>query len=358
VARAIRSMSSSIRIRTLTDSGQQALDVARELAEFVDAAQRSLDLAQYDFHLAEETAALVGGAIRDAQARGVEVRILYNVDHANPIPVPPPPEPDVQLIASLGVPAKAVAGVPDLMHHKYVIRDRAAVLSGSTNWTDDSWSRQENVVVTVSSPALGHAFALNFEELWRDCDVEHSGFVEPRPVEVDGVRVRPWFTPGFADALTHRIAKKIGRARRVRVCSPVITSAPVLATLAQAIADGSADIAGCVDATQVDDVIRQWRSEGNAAWKLPLLERVLAGQFSGKRSEPWELGSVHNFMHAKVVVADDVVFVGSFNLSHSGEKNAENVLEIADGGLAGQLGAYVDEVRGRFPAFVFGGDAS
>jgi phosphatidylserine/phosphatidylglycerophosphate/cardiolipin synthase-like enzyme len=257
----------------------------------------------------------------------------------------------VQLIASLGVPAKAVAGVPDLMHHKYVIRDRAVVLSGSTNWTDDSWSRQENVVVTVSSAALGHAFALNFEELWRDCDVERSGFVEPRPVEVDGVRVRPWFTPGFADALTHRIAKKIGRARRVRVCSPVITSAPVLATLAQAIADGSADIAGCVDATQIDDVIRQWRSEGNAAWKLPLLERVLAGQFTGKRSEPWELGSVHNFMHAKVVVADDVAFVGSFNLSHSGEKNAENVLEIADAELAQQLGAYVDEVRGRFPAF-------
>jgi phosphatidylserine/phosphatidylglycerophosphate/cardiolipin synthase-like enzyme len=344
-------MNSSIRIRTLTDGGQQALEVARELAEFVGAAQRSLDLAQYDFHLAEETAALVAGAIQDAQARGVEVRILYNVDHANPIPVPPPPEPDAQLIASLGVPAKAVAGVPDLMHHKYVIRDGEVVLSGSTNWTDDSWSRQENVVVTVSSAALGHAFALNFEELWRECDVEHSGFVEPRPVEVDGVRVRPWFTPGFADALTHRIAKKIGRARRVRLCSPVITSAPVLATLAQAIADGSADIAGCVDATQVDEVIRQWRSEGNAAWKLPLLERVLDGQFSGKRSKPWELGSVHNFMHAKVVVADDVVFVGSFNLSHSGEKNAENVLEIADAELSQQLGAYVDEVRGRFPAF-------
>ena len=344
-------MNSSIRIRTLTDGGQQALEVAREVAEFVGAAQRSLDLAQYDFHLAEETAALVAGAIQDAQARGVEVRILYNVDHANPIPVPPPPEPDAQLIASLGVPAKAVAGVPDLMHHKYVIRDGEVVLSGSTNWTDDSWSRQENVVVTVSSAALGHAFALNFEELWRECDVEHSGFVEPRPVEVDGVRVRPWFTPGFADALTHRIAKKIGRARRVRLCSPVITSAPVLATLAQAIADGSADIAGCVDATQVDEVIRQWRSEGNAAWKLPLLERVLDGQFSGKRSKPWEIGSVHNFMHAKVVVADDVVFVGSFNLSHSGEKNAENVLEIADAELAQQLGAYVDEVRGRFPAF-------
>jgi phosphatidylserine/phosphatidylglycerophosphate/cardiolipin synthase-like enzyme len=54
-------------------------------------------------------------------------------------------------------------------------------------------------------------------------------------------------------------------------------------------------------------------------------------------------------MHAKVVVADDTVFTGSFNLSHSGEQNAENVLEIADAGLAETLGEYVDAVRGRYP---------
>jgi phosphatidylserine/phosphatidylglycerophosphate/cardiolipin synthase-like enzyme len=123
----------------------------------------------------------------------------------------------------------------------------------------------------------------------------------------------------------------------------------VLGTLAQRIADGSADVAGCVDATQVEDVIRQWKTEATVTWKIPLLEQVLAGEFTGKRSEPWELGSVHNFMHAKVVVADDVVFVGSFNLSHSGEKNAENVLELADAELARQLSEYVDEVRRRFP---------
>jgi phosphatidylserine/phosphatidylglycerophosphate/cardiolipin synthase-like enzyme len=350
VARATRSMSSSIGIQTLTDGGQPASEVAGEIAEFIGAARRSLDLAQYDFNLGPETREVVCGAIRAAQARGVAVRILYNVDHANPIPVPPPPEPDVQLIASLGVPQRAIAGVPDLMHHKYVVRDDETVWTGSTNWTDDSWSRQENVVVTVASPELAHAFALNFEELWKDGDVEHSGFVEPRPVEVDGVRVRPWFTPGFADALTHRIAKKIGRAQHVRICSPVITSAPVLATLAQRIADGSGDIAGCVDATQVEDVVRQWRANGDVAWKIPLLEQVLGGEFSGKRSEPWELGSVHNFMHAKVVVADAVMFVGSFNLSHSGEKNAENVLELNDAELAGRLSAYVDDVRSRYPS--------
>jgi phosphatidylserine/phosphatidylglycerophosphate/cardiolipin synthase-like enzyme len=342
-------MSSSITVRTLTDGGQRPTEVAHELVAFLSGAQRSLDLAQYDFHLGDETAPLVTGALRDAAARGVAVRILYNVDHANPIPVPPPPEPDVQLIEALGLPAKAIAGVPDLMHHKYVVRDGSAVLTGSTNWTDDSWSRQENVVVTVDSQELAKAFTLNFDELWGEGDVEHSGFVEPRPVTVDGVRVQPWFTPGFADALTHRIAKKIGRAAKVRICSPVITSAPVLATLAQRIADGEGDIAGCVDATETGDVFRQWGENGAVAWKIPLLQQVLAGSFSGKNSTPWAPGSLHDFMHAKVVVADDTVFVGSFNLSHSGEKNAENVLELADAELAGRLAAYVDEVRAKYP---------
>ena len=55
-------------------------------------------------------------------------------------------------------------------------------------------------------------------------------------------------------------------------------------------------------------------------------------------------------MHAKVTVADDTVFVGSFNLSRSGEQNAENVLEIHDPALAERMAAFVDAVRARYPA--------
>jgi phosphatidylserine/phosphatidylglycerophosphate/cardiolipin synthase-like enzyme len=54
-------------------------------------------------------------------------------------------------------------------------------------------------------------------------------------------------------------------------------------------------------------------------------------------------------MHAKVTVADDTVFVGSFNLSHSGEQNAENVLEIDDPRLADRMATYIDELRARYP---------
>jgi phosphatidylserine/phosphatidylglycerophosphate/cardiolipin synthase-like enzyme len=61
-------------------------------------------------------------------------------------------------------------------------------------------------------------------------------------------------------------------------------------------------------------------------------------------------------MHAKVTVADDWIFAGSFNLSRSGERNAENVLELSDPELADRLSAYIDEVRERYEAMPAPGD--
>jgi phosphatidylserine/phosphatidylglycerophosphate/cardiolipin synthase-like enzyme len=167
--------------------------------------------------------------------------------------------------------------------------------------------------------------------------------------------IRPWFCPGRGEQLAHRIAKAIGTAKtRVRIASPVLSSAPILATLAQVVTDGKVDVAGVVDRTQVLQVIRQWHANGNASWKEPLLRTALTrAPFSGKHTTPYAPGSVHDYMHAKVTVADDVVFVGSFNLSHSGELNAENVLEIADAGIASRLAAFIDAVRARYPAMSF-----
>jgi phosphatidylserine/phosphatidylglycerophosphate/cardiolipin synthase-like enzyme len=338
-------MSERIQIRTLTDGGQQPPQIAQAVAEFLDGATATLDLAQYDFNLGTETAKIVGDAIRRAAERGVKIRFAYNIDHANPIPVPPPPEPDVKLIGSLPVEGKAIAGIPDLMHHKYVIRDGTTVWTGSLNWTDDSWSRQENVVAVVESPALAKAFDIDFSQLWTTGDVMRTGFVDPRWDE----DMRVWFTPGHGEDLSMRIAKMIRRAKvRVRIASPVITTGPVLGTLAQVIADKSVDLAGCVDATQIKEVVEQWHANKNVSWKLPLLRQVMAGPFTGKVSTPYGDGTVHDFMHAKVTVCDDTVFVGSFNLSRSGERNAENVIELKDAAIADELVSYIDRVRALY----------
>ena len=341
-----------IELHTLTDGGQPAEDVARRVTGFLDAAQRSLDLALYSIRLSGDVGDRVRDALVGAHERGVRVRIAYNVDHPNPIPVPPPPETQPDLLERLPFETKAVSGIPDLMHHKYVVRDGETLWTGSSNWTNDSWSRQENVLLTVQSAELAAAYAVNFEELWAGKPVAATGHADPRPLRVGDAEVRAWFCPGRGEALSQRIATALGRARRrIRIASPVLTSGPVLGTLAELAAERRIDLAGIVDDTQVDRVFHQWRTDRVSLWKEPLLLTVLThGNFSGKQSTPWTPDSLHDFMHAKVTVADDVVFVGSFNLSRSGEKNAENVLEIRDAALADRLAAFVDEIRARYPA--------
>jgi phosphatidylserine/phosphatidylglycerophosphate/cardiolipin synthase-like enzyme len=137
--------------------------------------------------------------------------------------------------------------------------------------------------------------------------------------------------------------------KRVRICSPVITSGPILGTLSELTERGGLDIAGVYDATQMDEVQRQWAGEATASWKINAFHSVVASAaFGAKRSTPYGKGTVHDFMHAKILVADDYVYMGSFNLSHSGESNAENVLQIESAAVADECAAYIDRVAARY----------
>ena len=146
------------------------------------------------------------------------------------------------------------------------------------------------------------------------------------------------------------MARSIASAqKRIRVCSPVITSGPILGTLAEACEHMSADIGGVYDATQMDEVQHQWAEESTASWKIGAFRSVVgAVRFGAKRSTPYAKGTVHDFMHAKILVTDDYVYAGSFNLSHSGEANAENVVQIENSAIADVCAAYIDQVAAKY----------
>ncbi len=326
---------------TLEDGAQPPEAVAERLVHWLGETQTSVDLALYDVRLPGPVGDAVAGALREALHRGVRVRIAYNDEHPGPDErpfLPPPPSTQPQLLERLGPELKAIPGWRDLMHHKFAVRDGAAVWTGSANWTLDSWTRQENVLATLDDVVVAHAYARVFDELWRNGAIGGSG-----SFDTPGA-IRPWFCPGRGPELSHRIAKRIGSARRrVRIASPLLTSGPILA----AVNEAEVDLAGVCDLTQVQQVFRQWEAKGPSQWKIPLLRQALL-RFTGKRTTPYAPGSLHDFMHAKVTVADDVVFLGSFNLSRSGEMNAENVLEIADPALAERLAAWIDRLRSRY----------
>ena len=142
---------------------------------------------------------------------------MFNQDERPPdagdrpfFPAPPRTEPHV--LETLGVPVKPIPGWRDLMHHKYVVRDGAAVWTGSMNWTLDSWTRQENVVATLDSPAVAAAYTRDFEQIWDPGHIGESGDFDTAPA--DGIR------PGSAPAAGRscRTGSQSGSAPRAGAC--------------------------------------------------------------------------------------------------------------------------------------------
>jgi len=294
-----------------------------------------------------------------AVKRGVAVRMIFNQDHAQTIPEPPPPEIDwafVDQLKSLGVAIKPVPGIPDLMHHKYVVRDaalpQAALLTGSTNWTNDSWTREENVIVTAASSELAGYYRQNFEELWQRPDVAASGRISTGWLTLaDSTRLRPYFLSGArAEAGCMRYRARSRRLKRGSVSAlRVITSGPILGTLAEVCERGNIDVSGGLRRDADGRGPAAMGGQATASWKINAFHSVVAAaRFGSKRSTPYAKGSVHDFMHAKILVADDYVYVGSFNLSHSGEMNAENVLQIESAAVADTCAAYIDRIAARY----------
>jgi len=335
----------------------QAEMVAGRIAGFIGQAEKSLVLALYDVRIPDPIGSIVADAFREAAGRGVKFRLAYNDvgdDKAgNFLPaVHPPPETNPEILSQLPIETRPISGVPDLMHHKYMVRDEAAVWTGSANWSIYSWTRQENVLAVIESAALAREYLQNFEELWSTGDVGSSGRGDPNPLRAGDSTLRAWFTPGHGEALAQRIATRLGTAkRRIRIASPVLTSAPILATLAEyGDRPGGFDIRGVIDEPQTDRVFEQW-ARTRSKWKIPVLAKVLGSlEFSGKASVPWGTAELRNFMHAKVTVVDDTVFLGSFNLSRSGEENAENMVEIEDARVAEQLASFIDGICDKYPA--------
>ena len=341
---------SPIEFAFLEDGRQSAEATAELLAAFLSESKSSLEIAIYDLRLAGAAGTILLDAVKAASARGVQVRVVFNQVPPRKEPSPPPSEVDWDLVKQMGVPFHPVSGVPDLMHHKYVIRDRTAVWTGSTNWTTDSWTREENVIVRILSAELAADYLADFEVLWTTRDVAASGKFSAAWIELPGIRLRPYFSPGRGQKMSHEIAHRISAAtRRVRIASPVLTSGPVLGTLAELVATPRSDLGGIYDRTQMEAVQRQWSQNQLSAWKLEAFRSVAAsGRFASKVTTPYAAGSVHDFMHAKMTVADDTVFVGSYNLSHSGEMNAENVVEIENAPLADLCAAYIDRIMEKY----------
>ncbi|MBA8928501.1 phosphatidylserine/phosphatidylglycerophosphate/cardiolipin synthase-like enzyme [Kutzneria viridogrisea] len=325
--------------------------VAKALAEFISAAKTSVALAIYDFRLGEALAKPVVDALVHAASTGVSVRIAYDASKpedgtlafaalgADPAPVGTAAWLREQLGDSEVVLKPITTPSGKLMHDKYVVVDGKSVWTGSTNFTDDAWTRQENNVLQVNDSQVAAAFLTDFEQLWLAGDIRGTGHGDRGAHK--GIA---WsFAPGEGKAIDADLVSLIGSARqRLLIASMVITSHTVLAALVAAI-DRGVHLTGIYDSGQMGPISRAWAKSEHSADTLRDWKTV-SGQLADKRSEPYSPTGVHNFMHLKVLVSDDTVATGSYNFSANAEGNAENQLRITSPAIADQYAQFVQEL--------------
>jgi phosphatidylserine/phosphatidylglycerophosphate/cardiolipin synthase-like enzyme len=340
--------------------------VADYVASFIKGARTSLDLAIYDFRLEGAAGDMVAAALEAEAGTGVAIRIIHDPTTAESVPLPGG-DATVAAHGGVGKPAdatgflarlagfaeiKAVTGFKALMHNKYVIRDglaaEAAVLMGSTNFTNDAWGLQENNLVVLHSQELAAFYATDFVQRWsRGKITESTGYHDTGTVRVAGVPVTVAFTPGESATIVHAVVNAIELAKsRLSIAAMVMSSGPIAAAVSEAI-DRGVPVVGLYDGPQMDTVLQQWAEAGIAAGKAEIWKKV-ASHLARKDSIPYAPGTPHNFMHLKVIVADDIVVTGSFNFSNHARGNAENTILIKDKAAADAYDAYIKGLAGRY----------
>jgi phosphatidylserine/phosphatidylglycerophosphate/cardiolipin synthase-like enzyme len=339
--------------------------IAGIIATFVQAASATLDVAIYDFRLSGAAANRVRSALNDRAVAGVKIRILFDSATASGQGDEPGNDlaaggtaeflDQVQDIAEL----KGITGIqlghPEkhaLMHSKYMVRDAlspaSAVLTGTSNFTNDAFGLQENSILTLRSHDLATYYSTDFDDLWNAGEIlPSSGLRDTGTVLIGGIPVTVSFAPGEGQSISREIVQAIDAANeRISVASMLFSSGPILAALSEAI-DRGVPLEGVYDGTQMDGVVRQWRQSGVGDDKINLWQKVRA-HLAGKKSIKYAPDVPHDFMHSKVLVADNTVVTGSSNFSNSARGNAENVLAIRDPALASAYRTYIQSLIARY----------
>ncbi|HEV2235318.1 MAG TPA: phosphatidylserine/phosphatidylglycerophosphate/cardiolipin synthase family protein [Ktedonobacterales bacterium] len=352
-----------IQLALLSEGEQTGDEVATWLCQFIGAAQRSLDIAIYDFRLGEAQAARVTQALGERAQAGVAIRIAYDAGKPEQPNleggIDPAPAGTGAFVEALGYPARAISGMK-LMHSKYIVRDAgqpgAAVWTGSTNFTDDAWTLEENTIVQLPSAQLAAAYTHDFNDLWAVGDIGDSGDFDGLPASLPyqgaPAQVQVFFSPGRGPAIDYEVAHYVAQAqRRVRVCSMLLNSGALIAALSDLLRIGRVPVDGIYDSTQMAEVFQQWQSVPHNHWKIGAIQEIVQrAPLVGKRSTPYSPTSRHDFMHDKTLVVDDLVITGSYNFSHSAEQNAENILLIQSAALADTYSAFIDHLIAKYQA--------
>lgn len=300
-------------------------DLERAIVDFVDQAASTLDLA-----VQELESELIAQAIVRARQRGVKVRVVLERDYL----IADRPLPDPFNAGGSGEQNRILLGAllrsnidvrmdynPHIFHQKFIVRDlegsRAALLTGSTNFTPTGVRSNLNHLVVIKGKRVAKEYADEFAEIWSGTfgSKRERHEKQPREPRVSGVKMKVIFAPDHSPEM--EIMKQMLKARK-RVDFAIFTfsqSSGIDDTMI-ALAGAGRKVRGIVDGRQ-----------GNQSWAA---SRPLAR--AGVEMYLASAGSGLNKLHHKLMVIDgQVLVVGSFNYTEPANLlNDENILVIGD----------------------------
>lgn len=336
---------------TMWVGGPGAVDeLEAAIVDFLDGARRSLDIA-----VQELESRPIADAVLRAKLRGVRVRLALEGDYlteeaalTDPWTAGGENEANRRIHAAmLRARVETITDLnPRLFHQKFVVRDlgvsgRAAVLTGSANFTPTDTSVNLNHVLVVTGQRIARTYAAEFEELWTGTFGAVRERHEPHPFEgkVGGVRVRVLFAPDHAPEM--EMMKQMLKARdRVRFAIFTFTETSGIDDTMITLQRGQIPVRGILD-----------RGQGNQRWAAT--KGLRAGGVDLFLVRP-DTG-VRKLHHKLMVIDDEVIVAGSFNYTDPANRfNDENLLVIGDLETAdvderkrqAQLGGYAaDEIE-------------
>ncbi|MDH3943590.1 MAG: phospholipase D-like domain-containing protein, partial [Anaerolineae bacterium] len=191
------------------------------LAEAIDAARASVDLAIHDLDLWSLRDALI-----DAHRRGLDVRLVVESENIR--------VPEIQQLIQTGLPVVEDRNL-DRMHNKFAVIDRYEVWTGSMNFTVNGAYRNDNNLIRIRSSRLAENFTAEFEEMFLDGRYsDRSPADTPFPaLNIDGSLVETFFAP--EDRAAARIVELIdGAQESIHFMAFSLTSDPIAAALLDA----------------------------------------------------------------------------------------------------------------------------
>ncbi len=280
------------------------LDVA--LAQAIDEARLSIDMAAYSISLRS-----VRDALLRAQKRGVQVRMVMETDSmGSSVPL-----------------ALVKAGIPiigdnreGLMHDKFIVIDRSEVWIGSMNFTTSGTYEDNNNLIRIRSTKVAENYTVEFEEMYeRDFFGPDAIAATPNThVTIDDTAVEIYFSPD--DKVARRIVTLLRGAQKSVTFMAFSFTADDFSDILFQKAKQGVSISGVMDEEQI---------KSNEGTEFNLFQEAGFPVYKdGNRGQ----------MHHKVFIIDEqIVIAGSYNFSFSAEtKNDENVMIFFDRRIAAQ----------------------